>query len=348
MILLRPLMNGFIPFSLICLLVTNDPQVARGEEAPVKAALQALGEAFRPVEKPQPTPPQPRAEEADEENRGEADKPADDKHDKPRAQRAEMAVEVAPAARPVAPAVEAAPARRIDLLGGFRAVFQPEQKKGADDDIPPDMLKQFMPHLNKLLVAEIHFLRKVCQPDPETLARLRQAGEEEIVSIAKMYARLMRKNQHSGFPDARELLSFALKKKAEELLPAAAARRYREELTARTEAGKQATQAMMTVILDRHLALTPQQYDQVAEAVGENWKEDWGQNLQVFLYDEYAPVPGPDVLNPLLNDRQRELLKDRANHGRIHFGWEQDIAVFNWGVGVALEELDEYPGEEAQ
>lgn len=337
----RPrLMNGFIPFSLFCLLVTSAPPMARGEESPFQAALKTLGVAFRPAEKPRPNPSMQRAEEAEEENRDEVDSPANDKNDrndKPQ--------------RPQDEAADDAPeasVRRIDLLGGLRAVFQPRQKNGEDADIPPEMLQQFMPHLNKLLLAEIHFLRKICQPDPETLARLRQAGEEEIVSIARMYARLMRKNQHSGFPDARELLTFALRKRVEESLPEDAARRYREELAARTEASKQATQGMMTVILDRHLALTPQQYERVAETVGENWHEDWGQNLQVFLYDEYAPVPGPDVLNPLLNDRQRELLKDRANHGRIHFGWEQEIGIFNWGVGVALDELDEYPGEEAQ
>jgi hypothetical protein len=235
------------------------------------------------------------------------------------------------------------------ILGGIRRLFGVDRRPAVVEmaEPAPEVVNQFTPHLKKVLTAEIHFVRKVCRPDAEQLAAIRKAGVEQLDSVAKQYAKLQQGGRHSGFPDARELIAAGLQKTIDEVLPEEAAQRYRDENAARIEARRQAVTAMMTTLIDRELALTPEQFDQVDRAIGEKWDDQWGRNLQMFLYDQYAPMPHASVLTPLLNEQQKEVWKGRVNHGMIHFGWEQDLGV-NWMGGAELQELDEYPAAEEQ
>lgn len=242
------------------------------------------------------------------------------------------------------------PVRAQDLLEGILDFFQPARRAArpqAERDIPDEMLNQFLPTLSKVLTAEIHFVRKVCRPDDEQLAAIREAGEEELKSIARTYASMMRNNRHTGFPDGHERVCRVLREKVEALMPEEAAQRYGDELAARAAAEKEATVGMMTVVIDRLVCLSPEQFDQASEAIGKNWDEQWSGNLQVFTYEQYAPIPPPGVLQKFLDSRQQELLRGRPNHSTIHFGWEQEMRVLGMN-DLALEELDEYPAAEGQ
>lgn len=235
------------------------------------------------------------------------------------------------------------------IAEGMRMLFRsfaPAGQAGANVEIAPEQLVQFLGPLKKLLTAEIHFFRKICHPNAEQLAAVRQTGEQEIESIAREYALLQRKNQHSGFPDARDLLMRAMEKGVAQIMPAEVAELYSEELAARREAHAHAATAMMTVVIDRAYLLSPEQFDKVHSAIAEQPDPQWLRNLQIYLYDEYAPMPGPNLLRPLLSDRQREILKSRTDRGMIHFGWESDLGLQMWGGGMELKELDEYPREE--
>lgn len=58
----------------------------------------------------------------------------------------------------------------------------------------------------------------------------------------------------------------------------------------------------------------------------------WARNMQVYLYDEYAPMPDDNLLRPHLSERQQQILAGRTNYGRISFGWEQDLGLMTpWG-----------------
>ena len=232
-----------------------------------------------------------------------------------------------------------------DILEGIFEFFQPARPVGRqqqrEKDIPDEMLKPFLPALEKVLTAEIHFVRKVCRPDDEQLAEIRQAGEKEMKAVARTYASMQRNNQHTGFPDARERICAELRKTIDAVMPEEAAQRYREEVAAREAADKQAGAGMMTVVVDGLVCLSPEQFDQTSEAIGQNWDKEWSRNLQVFTYEEHAPVPPPRVLQKILDPRQQQLLQGRSHRSSIHFGWEQEMTVF--GADIELEELDEYP-----
>lgn len=242
------------------------------------------------------------------------------------------------------------PVRAQDLLEGILDFFQPARpaaRRQAERDIPDEMLNQFLPTLRKVLAAEIHFVRKVCRPDDEQLAAIREAGEKELKPIARTYASMMRNNQHTGFPDARDRVCAAMRRQVEAVMPEEAAERYREELEARRAALEEAGTGMMTVVVDRLVCLSPEQFDQVCKVAAANWEEEWLHNLQIFTYQEYAPIPPPNVLQKVLDPRQQELLRGRSNRSRIHFGWEQEMRIFGMD-DLALEELDEYPAAEGQ
>ena len=244
----------------------------------------------------------------------------------------------------------AEPARGQDIIKEILNLFQPARpamRQPAERDIPDEMLNQFLPALKKVLTAEIHFVRKVCRPDDEQLAAIREAGEKELKPIARTYASMARNNQHTGFPDARERVSAVLRRRIEALMPEETAQRYRDELAAREAAEKEAAVGMMTVVIDRLVCLSPEQFDKASEAIGKNWDEQWSGNLQVFTYEQYAPVPPPNVLQTFLDPQQQDLLRGRSSRSTIHFGWEQEMRVLG-GIEIELQELDEYPAAEGQ
>ncbi|MBX3439042.1 MAG: hypothetical protein KF861_16245 [Planctomycetaceae bacterium] len=200
------------------------------------------------------------------------------------------------------------------------------------EDAPADFENQFTPLLNKLLSAELHFAHKVCQLNAEQVARLKEVGQVKVAAIAKTYGQQRNQHQSSEWPDARDLLTAAFQEQLDALLPAETAQRYREEMAARRLARDAAAREMILVLMDRRLSLTPEQYTQLDGAISGQRDASWSRNMQMFLYEEYAPMPDDSVVRPLLSDRQRDIWASRTNYGRISFGWEQDLGLMTpWG-----------------
>jgi hypothetical protein len=227
------------------------------------------------------------------------------------------------------------------IFGGNRA--EPARRPEALDInkivAAPGFANEFTPLLTRVLGGELHFVRKVCEPTPEQLQQLREVGKARVAVISKHFSQLQQNSRSpSEWPDPRTLLAETLQQKIDELLPPEAAERYRDEVAARDLARRQAAEGMMLVLVDRKLCLSGEQYEQAAAAIDKSWKEPWSRNMQIYLYDEYAPVPDAAVLKPLLNAEQQRIWAGRVNHGMIHFGWEQDLGLLPWGDdGIALE-----------
>ncbi|MGD9854598.1 MAG: hypothetical protein AB7U20_06555 [Planctomycetaceae bacterium] len=221
------------------------------------------------------------------------------------------------------------------LLGGNRGQeAQPAFRapQAVVEDVPAEFENQFTPHLQRLMNTELHFAHKVCDLNAEQFAKLRESGRLTIAAIAKTYGKQQNQHQSSDWPDARELLTDAFQKQIDATLSADDSARYRDEIAGRRQARQEAAREMMTMLIDRKLSLTPDQYEHVGAVIDEHWEPGWSRNMQVYLYDEYAPLPGENVLKPLLSERQRGVWVSRTNYGQISFGWEQDLGLMApWG-----------------
>jgi hypothetical protein len=133
---------------------------------------------------------------------------------------------------------------------------------------------------------------------------------------------------------------------AKKVLPADKFESYRKELEERKAARLRGACEMMTLNVDRTLSLPLDDYDKVVQLLNENPQKQWTHTMQTFLYKEYCPLPGVELIEPVLNDRQKKIWsgKPRRTSGVI-FGWPANLGLQQWGLNVKLEELDDYSRE---
>lgn len=221
--------------------------------------------------------------------------------------------------------------------------FRPQPMAEAEpavEWVPLEGENEYTPHLKKLLGSELHFLRKVCGCDDAQLQVFRELGLLKVQELSGQYGK-MQNRQSTEWPDARLVMTDAFIKKAQEILAEEVAQRYADEIQGRRSAQQDAALSMMITIADRKLALHSDQAARIREQLTGQWDSSWSRNMQVFLYDEYSPRPPDKVLNAVLNERQRNVMKATQNYGRISFGWEQDLGFLPfWGDdGTVLEEV---------
>lgn len=209
-------------------------------------------------------------------------------------------------------------------------------------------LQQYLPALNRVLTIEIHFLRKIADPGPEQLEKIRTAGSAELLVLAGELSR----NEHGAFQNkengARGQLVDVLLKSASEVLPQDKYERYQAEVRQRDAARIRGACEWMTMHIDHNLSFSAEDYDKVTRILIEQAKPSWSSNLQTFMYRDYCPLPDVSDLEPVLNERQKKIWsgKSRTN-SMISFGWPQNIGLDQLGGGIQLEELDDYSQEAA-
>ena len=241
-------------------------------------------------------------------------------------------------AEAAAPAAAGDPEKILNLLDAFNVGGLMDAIQG----VPPE-LQQFMPTLERLLTIEIHFLRKVCNPGPDELKQIRRAGKAELITIAKWLNKNQNRNPGTNDEESpRWRLQNALWKRAEKVLTKEQSARYQQEIQTRNEVQKNAAADMMTLHVDRLLSLSPEQYEQLPALLLKNWKPRWSRNLQVYMYDDYCPLPSASVINPILDDEQKKIWRSKGRDSSIWFGWESDIGLDQFGGGQHLKELDDY------
>lgn len=209
-------------------------------------------------------------------------------------------------------------------------------------------LQRYLPALNRVLTIEIHFLRKIADPGPEQLEKIRTAGSAELLVMAGELSR----NEHGAFRDkengARGQLIDVLLKSAGDVLPQDKFERYRAEVQQREAARIRGACEWMTMHIDHNLSFSVEDYDKVTQILIKQAKPSWSSNLQTFMYRDYCPLPDASDLNPVLNDRQKKIWKGKSRtSSMISFGWPQNIGLDQLGGGVQLEELDDYSQEAA-
>ncbi len=126
--------------------------------------------------------------------------------------------------------------------------------------------------LKKVLNAELHFVKKICNPTDEQFAAIHRAGLDEVNELAQLFAiqqRVLTKTQDILDPNAR--ISSALSDAVRAVIPdRESADRYAEEIKARSESRRAATAGMIVTVIDQHAFLDPAQQDSLAAALLEN------------------------------------------------------------------------------
>ncbi|MFV0444373.1 MAG: hypothetical protein ACK5Q5_12455 [Planctomycetaceae bacterium] len=194
-------------------------------------------------------------------------------------------------------------------------------------ELDPNAGGEFLPLLFKCSARELHYLKKVTQPDDKAYADLKIAAARAARDLARTYAREKQANRRAeNWSRPRPFITQALAKRASELLAPEVVAVYREEVEAREAALAAACQGMMLRAIDNRLTLLPEQIEPTRQAVVMHWRAEQSTNLMIFLYDEYLQLPDVRSLSKALNERQQRLLQSR-NQGRIGFSWEQELGL---------------------
>ena len=212
-------------------------------------------------------------------------------------------------------------------------------------DVDPNFVNVFTPLLTKVLTAELHFVKKVCDPDDQQFDRIHRAGRLAVAQTSKRYEELQKIRQSaSQWPQPQRQIVVALELAIASTMSANVSERYRQEVEARHQAQLDASVGMMVVHIDSELLLTPDQYREISETLRGKWQDSWSRGPRLFMYPQYAYMPPANLLNPHLTERQRNVWSKRPNSTTVNFGWQMELGLQDWfGNGLELPAFDK-PG----
>ena len=211
--------------------------------------------------------------------------------------------------------------------------------------------QQFRQQFRQLSKAELNFVRAVCQPNAEQSKKIKAAGDAGLKTAVKKFAEVQKKmqqgiraGQEPQWPDPRKIISDALLKSVKESLSADQAKRYEAELEKRSAARKRAALLNLVAKLDKDLVLTADQRGKLSDALNKSWKDEWGQQIEVFMYgDTYMPVlPDAQVL-PVLTEKQKQIWTGIPKQHNQIWGW----AGFGFVQVMEVEEAVSEPAVQA-
>lgn len=254
--------------------------------------------------------------------------------DEPKAAAADAKADSAPAAkgRPVA-----------EVFNAIGEAIKEQLAPAVEADADPQFVQQFTTQFRQLLTTELHFVRTVCEPTPEQYKTIKAAGDVSLKATVKKFADVQKKMQQGGFqpggqpewPDPRKLIADGLARSVQQTLSVDQAKRYQVELEKRAAARKRVALINLVVKIDRDLVLSAEQRNQLTERLNSNWKDVWGQQLEVFLYgDQYLPVLPDDQVLPILSEKQKEIWQGTPKNQNTIGGW----AGFGFIQPVEIEE----------
>jgi hypothetical protein len=119
--------------------------------------------------------------------------------------------------------------------------------------------------------------------------------------------------------------------------------RYKVELEKRAASRKQVVIDNLVAKLDGDLVLSSEQRTRLVEALSANWKDAWGQSLQMLMnIDSFFPNIPDQVVAPILTDNQKEIWRRIPKNSNVFWG-------FSFGGGIVENDpLDDPELAEAQ
>ncbi len=173
------------------------------------------------------------------------------------------------------------------------------------------MVKQWKQQLQPLLLAELNFVRQVCELTEEQRPKIRAAGEKSLQSAVEQFVKAQQ-----GQRAARATVQLSssaqiqrdLAETLEETLSPEQFANYKSEMAARTAQRKRAAILCVVARLEDALSLSVEQREKLLDVFSSQWRDEWVQWLVVSHHgDQYFPQIPDNLLQPHLEEAQLTL-----------------------------------------
>ncbi len=241
------------------------------------------------------------------------------------------------------PAAKAKVAVKAMVVQPARVAAQPAA--AALDAQVAQYVRQFRP----MFRAEYYFIRNTCGLNTDQRKQLARLGETAVKAAARRFVEAQQKMMRGGwrpstdYPDPRNLVEQELARVMSPLLSHDQKSRYKAELEKRAASRKQVVIDNLVAKLDGDLVLSSEQRTRLVEALSANWKDAWGQSLEMLMnIDSFFPNIPDQVVAPILTDNQKEVWRRIAKNSNVFWG-------FSFGGGIVENDpLDDPELAEAQ
>jgi len=241
------------------------------------------------------------------------------------------------------PAAKAKVAVKAMVVQPARVAAQPAA--AALDAQVAQYVRQFRP----MFRAEYYFIRNTCGLNTDQRKQLARLGETAVKAAARRFVEAQQKMMRGGwrpgtdYPDPRNLVEQELARVMSPLLSHDQESRYKAELEKRAASRKQVVIDNLVAKLDGDLILSSEQRTRLVEALSANWKDAWGQSLEMLMnIDSFFPNIPDQVVAPILTDNQKEVWRRIAKNSNVFWG-------FSFGGGIVENDpLDDPELAEAQ
>jgi hypothetical protein len=203
---------------------------------------------------------------------------------------------------------------------------QVDAQKAAKQAQVEAQAEQFVQQMRPTLLAELSFVRQMCDLKPAQRPKIKAAGEAGLKLAAKQYAEGNFRHQGAfvafrNMPvaaDPRQTIYKALTKAMEETLTTVQMARYSDEHARREANRKRAAILCLVAQLDSALLLTSEQRDDITEEISCKWQPKWENWLRMQNNGQYFPPGIEPLLLPHLNEDQRAVWR---TFQKVEFGW---------------------------
>ena len=185
-------------------------------------------------------------------------------------------------------------------------------------------VQQFRP----MFRAEYYFIRNTCGLNADQRKQLARMGETAVKAAAKQFVETQQKMMRGGwrpgtdYADPRKLVEQELSRVMSSLLSHDQESRYKAELEKRAASRKQVVIDNLVAKLDGDLVLSSEQRTRLVEALSANWKDAWGQSLQMLMnIDSFFPNIPDQVVAPILTDNQKEVWRRIPKNSNVFWGF---------------------------
>jgi hypothetical protein len=198
------------------------------------------------------------------------------------------------------------------VIGMIRGGPQPQD----EDAIVKQVDQQYAARFRQLYRTELHFMRMVTEPTKSQYEKIAAETESSQKAAIRAFALAMRGT--GGDEEPRRPMADAIAKSVKANLSAEQSARYQKEIDQRNAARKRVMVTNIVALMDRHLMLRPEQRDQLAKVLTDNYDDSW--QLQVFMYGGmYLPALPDAKIGPVLTEAQRQVWQGAGNRN-VRFG----------------------------
>ena len=179
-------------------------------------------------------------------------------------------------------------------------------------DLEQQLTRQIRPSLR----AELHVIRMLCQPRPEQMRAIQEAGDRLLASAAKA---------KRGISDPREMIREGLAAALREHLSPAQVQLYQAELAEQARIRREVQIRGIVARLDEELVFSESQRVKLGEALSSAWNANWDSSADVLLFrNDTVPEIPDEIVTPVLTAAQAVIwsqLPKQAARGRTRLGF---------------------------